>query len=134
MTTLDLERFEKAPLCREPFEHLVVPEFVKPEVREAINADYPKVLKPGSFPLSEVTFGPKFKELIDDLDSPEVRAAFGRKFSVDLAGRPDALSATRDTGRVRPAARLVRACWDASGRAGRPDQRRAIRTDTTHRR
>jgi hypothetical protein len=86
--TLDLERFEKTPLVDEPFKHLVVREFVKLEARKAINDDYPKVLKPGSFPLSELTFGPKFKEFIDDLDSPEFRAAFERKFHIDLTGRP----------------------------------------------
>ena len=86
--TLDLERFEQTPLVREPFEYLVVPEFVKPPVREAINADYPKVNKAGSFPLSEVRFGPKFKELTDDLNGPEFRAAVGRKFSIDLTNRP----------------------------------------------
>ena len=51
-------------------------EFVKPEAADAINRDYPKVEKPGSFPLSETTFGPKFEQLIDDLNSPEFRAAF----------------------------------------------------------
>jgi hypothetical protein len=55
--TLDLERFENTPLTREPFESLVVPEFVKPQARKTINDDYPKISKPGSFPLSEVTFG-----------------------------------------------------------------------------
>ena len=86
--TLDLERFEQTPLVREPFEYLVVPEFVKPQGREAINADYPKVNKAGSFPLSEVIFGPKFKELTDDLNGPEFCAAVGRKFSIDLTNRP----------------------------------------------
>src|SRR6476620_5876948 len=86
--TLDLQRFEQTPLNREPFEYLVVPEFVKPEVREAISDDYPKVKKAGSFPLSEVTFGPKFKALTDDLNGPEFRAAVGRKFLIDLTGRP----------------------------------------------
>jgi SM-20-related protein len=86
--TLDLERFDQTPLVREPFEYLVVPEFVKPEVREAINTDYPKVNKAGSFPLSEVSFGPKFKELTDDLNGPEFRAAVARKFSIDLTNRP----------------------------------------------
>jgi SM-20-related protein len=86
--TLDLQRFEQTPLNREPFEYLVVPEFVKPQVREAINDDYPKVKKAGSFPLSEVTFGPKFKALTDDLNGPEFRAAVGRKFLIDLTGRP----------------------------------------------
>ena len=88
LLTLDLERFEKTPLTREPFEHLVVQEFVKREARDAIHHDYPKVQRPGSFPLSETTFGPKFQELIDDLNSHEFRAAFERKFSIDLTGRP----------------------------------------------
>ncbi|MBV8375890.1 MAG: 2OG-Fe(II) oxygenase [Verrucomicrobia bacterium] len=86
--TLDLERFERLPLNREPFEYLVVPGIVKPQARDGINEDYPKVNKPGSFPLSEVKFGPKFKELIDDLNSPEFRAAVERKFSIDLTERP----------------------------------------------
>jgi len=86
--TIDLELFEKTPLTREPFEHLVVREFVKPEARNAINDDYPKVQRPGSFPLRETTFGPNFKALIDDLHSSAFRAAFERKFSINLTGRP----------------------------------------------
>jgi SM-20-related protein len=86
--SLDLERFEQTPLVREPFEHLIVPEFVKSQAREAISDDYPKITRAGSFPLSELTFGPKFKELIDDLNGRELRAAVERKFSIDLTGRP----------------------------------------------
>jgi hypothetical protein len=86
--TLDLGLFERTPLNREPFEYLIVPEFVKREARDGIIHDYPKVEKPGSFPLSGMTFGPRFKQLIDDLNSPEFRSAFERKFSIDLTGRP----------------------------------------------
>jgi SM-20-related protein len=86
--TLDLERFETTPLTLEPFSYLVVPEFVRPEARKAINNDYPRLSKSGSYPLSEVTFGPKFKDFIDDLGSLEFRKAFERKFSLDLEGRP----------------------------------------------
>jgi SM-20-related protein len=88
VTKLDLERFEQTPLTHEPFEHLVVQEFVKAEERRAINDDYPKVETAGSFPLSEVTFGPKFKEIVDDLNSPEFRAVVERKFSLTLTNRP----------------------------------------------
>jgi SM-20-related protein len=86
--TLDLERLEQTPLNKEPFEYLVVPEFIKAQVREGISDDYPKVDRAGSFPLSEVTFGPKFKELTDDLNGPEFRAAVERKFSINLELRP----------------------------------------------
>jgi len=86
--TVDLELFEKTPLARQPFEHIVVRGFVKPEARKAVNDDYPKLRRPGSFPLSETTFGPRFKELIDDLQGQEFRAAFERKFSLSLTDRP----------------------------------------------
>jgi SM-20-related protein len=86
--TLDLERLEQTPLNREPFEYFIVPEFVKPQAREGIGDDYPKVKKAGSFPLSEVKFGPKFKELIDDLNGLEFRTAMAHKFSIDLTHRP----------------------------------------------
>ena len=86
--TVDLELFEKTPLAREPFEHIVVRGFVKPEARKVINDDYPKLRRPGSFPLSETTFGPRFKELIDDIQRQEFRAAFEGKFSISLIGRP----------------------------------------------
>jgi len=92
LMTLDIERFEQAPLVREPFEYLIVPEFVKSQARDPINDDYPKINRAGSFPLSEVTFGPKFKELIDDLNGREFRAAVERKFSIDLTGRPSMIT------------------------------------------
>src|SRR5207302_7837402 len=64
----------------------------KPEACDAINADYPKVPKAGSFPLSEVTGGPAFGKMIDELNGPEFRAAFERKFGIDLQGRPSMIT------------------------------------------
>lgn len=92
MKTLDLDAFGAMPLEREPFEYLILPGFVKAEAREAINRDYPPVPDLGSFPLERVKYGPAFKELVDDLESDEFRAAFERKFSLDLAGRPTTIT------------------------------------------
>lgn len=86
--TLDIERFDETALTHEPFEFLIVPEFVRPEVCEGINEDYPKMESPGSFPLDGLTYGPKFKELVDDLNGAEFRAAVEGKFSLDLTSRP----------------------------------------------
>jgi SM-20-related protein len=86
--TLNIERFEQTELIREPFEHLVVPRFVRSTALAGINDDHPRISKAGSFPLSEVSFGPKYQEFIDDLKSAEFREAFERKFSIDLTDRP----------------------------------------------
>jgi SM-20-related protein len=89
---VDLKRFEDMPLTREPFEFLVVEGFVPPPACEAINRDYPKLSKPGSFPLSEVSFGMAFRELIDALNSEAMRKAFEQKFGIDLTGRPSMIT------------------------------------------
>jgi hypothetical protein len=87
-----LERFRNTPLTSEPFQFLIVPEFVRAEARLAIDKDYPEVARPGSFPLREVTYGPGFATLIEQLRSDEFRQAFEEKFNVDLANRPDMIT------------------------------------------
>ena len=92
VSMLDLERFRSTPLTREPFEFLIVPEFVKAEARAVIETDYPEVTRPGSFPLREVTYGAAFAKLIEEMRSDEFRKAFEEKFSIDLANRPDMIT------------------------------------------
>src|SRR5437667_10325221 len=92
VSMLDLERFRTTPLTREPFEFLIVPEFVKTEARAAIDKDYPEVARAGSFPLREVTYGPAFAKLIEEMRSEEFRKAFEAKFDVDLTNRPDMIT------------------------------------------
>ena len=65
---LRLEAFRATPLESEPFPHLVVPGFVSAQGLDAINADYPTISSPGSFPTDQVTFGPAFQTLLDELD------------------------------------------------------------------
>lgn len=88
MSVLDLKAFEAAPLYREPFEYLVLPGFVQAASRLAINEHFPVVAKPGSFPLSDVTYGPAFAKLIEELRGEAVRRAFEKKFRIGLEGRP----------------------------------------------
>jgi SM-20-related protein len=92
LSMLDLEKFRTTPLTREPFEFLIVPEFVKPQARQAIDKDYPEVNRPGSFPLREVSYGPAFAKLIEEMQSNEFRQAFEEKFDVDLTNRPDMIT------------------------------------------
>src|SRR6059058_2768823 len=92
LSMLDLERFRNTPLTRQPFDFLIVPEFVKAEARSAIEKDYPGVSRPGSFPLREVTYGPAFAKLIEEMRSDEFRQAFEEKFNVDLTNRPDMIT------------------------------------------
>jgi hypothetical protein len=85
---LKLDAFRATPLVREPFQHLIVPGFVGPAALSAINADYPKISTTGSFPVDQVSFGPAFQSLLDELEGDDFRAVFEEKFQLDLEGRP----------------------------------------------
>jgi len=90
---IDLEAFDAAPVAREPFAFAMVPRFVRHEAMAAINADYPLVNHPGSFPLPTLKYGPAFKAFIDALQGPEFTRAVEKKLGVDLKGRPTMVTA-----------------------------------------
>jgi len=39
---LGIEQFRTTPLVQQPFEHLIVPQFIGPQPLAEINADYPR--------------------------------------------------------------------------------------------
>jgi hypothetical protein len=88
MPALDLAAFRATPLTRQPFDYLVLPRFVRSEACAAINAGYPQINQPGSFPVGSLTYGPAFAEFLNTLTGPEVRQAFQEKFRLDLSDRP----------------------------------------------
>ncbi len=85
---LDLDAFRATPLTREPFDFLMVRDFVRPEARAAIGRDFPRVPRGGSFPVEVLDYGPAFAALVEALNGPEMRRAFEEKFEIDLDGRP----------------------------------------------
>lgn len=93
MLPIDLDAFNATPLTREPFPFLMVPRFVKPEAMAAINADYPLVSHPGSFPLPTLSYGPAFAAFIAAIEGPDFTRAVEKKLGVDLAGRPTMVTA-----------------------------------------
>ena len=45
---LNIDRLNDTPLVKEPFQHLMVEEFISPEVLERVTKDYPEVPGGGS--------------------------------------------------------------------------------------
>ena len=88
VATIDLARFDETPLTREPFDHLIVPGFIRAEALTAIDAAFPKIAKGGSFPAPSVNCSPLFLSFLEELQGPAVTRAFERKFDIDLTGRP----------------------------------------------
>jgi SM-20-related protein len=88
MAYLDFDALEQTPLKREPYDYLVVPDFVRAERFPAVVADYPAVPGPGSHPLSEIEIEGHFEALLDELNGPEFRKTIEEKFRIDLSSRP----------------------------------------------
>ena len=97
---LGIKKFHTTALVCQPFEHLIVPEFISPQALAEINDDYPKISTSGSFPVDQLVFGPAFQTLLQELNSDEFREAFEEKFELDLSGRP---TITTVRGRCGPA-------------------------------
>lgn len=92
MSILDFDAFRRTPLVREPFDYLIVPQFLKPAAIPAISSDYPEIALGGSFPLGHLTYGPAFDALQAALQGEEMRKIFEEKFAIDLSNRPTTLT------------------------------------------
>jgi hypothetical protein len=86
--SLDLARFAATDLRHDPFDHMMVPGFVRPEAGAAIEAAFPRIDRGGSFPASVLDCDPGFTAFLEELQGPAVTRAFEEKFSIDLSGRP----------------------------------------------
>jgi hypothetical protein len=88
LTLLDLDRLRAAPLCRDPFDFVVVEDFVRRDELSPLVADFPLVPGHGSFPVESLTCGSVFSRLVAALTGPALRGAVEEKFGLDLDRRP----------------------------------------------
>jgi SM-20-related protein len=88
LTLLNLDRLRAARLCRDPFEFVVVEDFVDRGELSLIVADFPQVPGHGSFPVQSLACGPVFSRLLAALTGPALRRAVEEKFALDLGSRP----------------------------------------------
>jgi hypothetical protein len=87
MAIFDYGALSATPLKSDPYEHLVVPNFVKPDAFEKIVADFPTVRDAGPVPPEELDIKGAMKTLLDEMEGPEFRDAIGEKVGMDLSSR-----------------------------------------------
>jgi hypothetical protein len=88
LTLIDLDRLRATPLCRDPFDFVVVEDFLDSGELGLLVADFPPVPGYGSFPVQSLACGPVFSRLVAALTGPALRSAVEKKFGLDLASRP----------------------------------------------
>jgi SM-20-related protein len=92
LTILDIDRLNAAPLERDPFDFVVVDNFLHADAAAGVAADFPRVRGSGSYPIESLEYGQVFSKLVAALTGPELGRAIGNKFGVDLSGRPTMLT------------------------------------------
>ena len=88
MGLLKLDTLTRTPLATEPFDYVVVEDFLDEAAMGQILGGFPDMPNPGSFPLSELEVGAGLQALFDALDGAEFRKAVEDKFGLDLEGKP----------------------------------------------
>lgn len=85
---INLDAISKTEVTREPFGFFATSGVLQDQDLESIRVDFPRIEKPGIFPLSALEYEPAFAKLIDEIRSPELAELMGEKFAVDLTGLP----------------------------------------------
>ncbi|MDF2114578.1 2OG-Fe(II) oxygenase [Roseiarcaceae bacterium H3SJ34-1] len=88
MTYLNYDRLDRTPLQSDPYDYLIVEDFITPELFAKVSDDFPDVPGPGSHPPSELKIEGAFADLMAELDGDRFRQAIEDKFGIDLTGRP----------------------------------------------
>jgi SM-20-related protein len=88
MSLVDLARLRASPLRRDPFDFVVVEDFLANDVVLDLIDAFPTVPGHGSYPLATLSCSPLFRRLTAELEGEAMRAAIEAKFAIDLAGRP----------------------------------------------
>lgn len=88
MSLLDLDALRATPLKTQPYDYLVVQNFVPSDALARVIGDFPKIDSTGSLPLSELDVRGAFSTLIAEMDGPAFRGLIESKFGVDLGARP----------------------------------------------
>ncbi|MCL2427829.1 MAG: 2OG-Fe(II) oxygenase [Alphaproteobacteria bacterium] len=95
---LDLHALRAAPVNPDPFNHVVVANFLPPDTLARVQRDLPPIARGGSFPPDSLRLGPAARALVDDLEGPAMRSAIAARFGLDLDAAPTMLTLRGRTG------------------------------------
>jgi hypothetical protein len=85
---IDLDAVRRAPLVRDPFDFLVVPEALGPAAQAAVYAVFPEITTAANHKLEDLNSGPAFEQLMAELQGGELARTLGARFDMALATLP----------------------------------------------
>ena len=96
---LDYAALDAAPVSNDPFAHVLVTDFVPPQILARVHGELPVSDRGGSFPPNTLKMGGTARALMAELEGPRLRRAIAAKFALDLDDAPSMLTvrlATRE--------------------------------------
>jgi SM-20-related protein len=88
MSLININALQSAQLHTDPYDYLVVPGFLSADALERVNRDYPAIDTAANHALENLSCGPAFEALMEELRDPALARALGEKFDLDLASLP----------------------------------------------
>ena len=81
---IDIEAIRRTQVSRDPYTHMLVDNVLNPELVPALRADFPNITKPGFLTIDEVEMRGRFRQLIEELESPELSEVMSERMGLDL--------------------------------------------------
>ena len=81
MSLINLSAVNNAQHSRDPYDHLLASSFLKEDAVEELRRDFPQIDKPGYLTVDEVKLHGRFKQLIEELESPEFTEEISKKWA-----------------------------------------------------
>jgi SM-20-related protein len=88
MSLINLDALRSAQLQTDPFDYLVVPGCIDGGALTRVNQDYPAIDTAANHTLENLTYGPTFESLMEELRGPSVATVLGNQFGMELADLP----------------------------------------------
>jgi len=85
---LDFDRIARTDATHSPFSYLTAPEVLDRASLAELTGDFPFLVGAGLYPLSDLTYGPAFADLVEDIRQPRLRELMEEKFDIDLSDKP----------------------------------------------
>ncbi|MCF3945703.1 2OG-Fe(II) oxygenase [Acidiphilium sp. AL] len=97
-SVLDFAGLDATPVSADPFPHLLLRNFVRPDRLADVVASLPPLGSRGSFPVESVRLGPPAAQLMREMQGTALRAAIAAKFGLDLSDAPVMVTLRGQTG------------------------------------
>lgn len=89
---LQYDALENTPVAEKPFQHVVVPHFVKEEDLRMLIASMPDLRSGGSYPPEGLHLSAPVASLVEELQGARLKSIIAEKFGLDLHDAPSMLT------------------------------------------